>query len=428
MRVLWFTNVILPEFASRIGLAQINQNGWLSALVEAIRVYAPGIDLTIACEGPCGNDVVIDNVRFVTLGYLHWRYWRTSVDQIDLERIRQFVKEVNPDLIHLHGTEGRWVTLPECVWDARPVVASIQGVINGCAHHYTGDLLPSEIHSFWNLPNMLLTRWSVYRGAKAWEFRLAPQEAQAFRRIRHFLGRTTWDFAWTKYLAPDATYHTVGEILRRPFYDGGRNASTIVSHSIFCGAAAGYPLKGGHWLIKAVAALKDKYPDVQLRIANSQKVAAPKGLKQYLHTGEYHRYLARLIRDLGVEKNIVTLPSLSAQEVAEELKRAEIFCLPSLCENSPNSLGEAMLMGVPCVATDVGGTETILKKDEQGLLVPSGDPAILSHSIDRLFSNPSLAESFARAGRFDAERRYAPERVVQQLLDAYESVLKVVCR
>lgn len=415
MKVLWFTNIVLPEFAEKLGLARPNQGGWMPALVEGVREFAPGIELTVVCEGTPSAPVMIDGVRYLAI-------------RRDGESVGKLIRDYQPDLVHVHGTEGRWAAMPKDVWRGCPAIASLQGILSGCHPHYGGALHFSEVRSIWNLPNILLTRYTVRRAANVWRERMAQAEAEAFGHFDAFLGRTEWDKAWTEYLAgrvacprPPRYFH-VGEILRAPFYRGGRTEATIVPHRIYCGAAMSYPLKGGHWLLRAVAALRRSYPDVRLRVANAAKAREVHRLAAFLRQGEYHRYLAKLIRELDLTDNVDLLPSLNAEQVADELRRAEVFVLPSLCENSPNSLGEAMLMGCPAIATDVGGVKSILKDGEQGVLVPSGDPASLAFQIDRFFSDPRLAQTYANAAQREARARYDAASVVRELTSAYQEI------
>ena len=105
-----------------------------------------------------------------------------------------------------------------------------------------------------------------------------------------------------------------------------------------------------------------------------------------------------------------------------QLESADLFCLPSACENSPNSLGEAMLTGTPCVATFVGGVPSVLDNGKEGILVPSNDPAMMASAIDRLFMDGALARGFANEAYQSAVVRYSPTRVVTQLFNAYNEV------
>ncbi len=415
MRVLWLVNFMLPEFAKAMGRRVINQGGWLPALVCAMRKYAPQIELIIACEDRSARCIDVEGVKYIALHCGRGREREKAV--------RVLVNKINPDIVHIHGSEGRWASLRREAFGVAPAVLSVQGVVSGCYPHYSGNLMPSETFSVANIPNILLTRYWISRAAKVWRTRLAREEQKAFRSFDAFLGRTEWDEAWVKYFNPQSIYFHVGEVLREPFYFGGRSDASVVSRTIYCGAAFNYPLKGGHWLLRAVASLSRKYPNIELRVANALKVDRPKGVLSFIRQGEYHRYLASLIRELGIEKNVVLLPDLSADEVVVELTRAELFCLPSLCENSSNSLGEAMLMGCPCIAADVGGMQTLLKNGELGVLVPSADPAILAYEIEKLFEDKGLAARYAAAGHQDAISRYSPDRVVRELLAAYKHMV-----
>lgn len=414
MKILWLVNIVLPEFAKAIGQNVLNQGGWLPSLVDAVRRFAPHLKLTIVCAG---NWTVSEIINGVTYVQHDCRSGRDSA-------VREMIDRIHPSLVHIHGSEGCWAGVRKEAFIGCPVVVSLQGIISGCYPHYCGCLMPSETFSIANLPNMLITRYWITRAARIWRTRLSRVEKNAFRDFDAYLGRTEWDKAWTEYLNPSAKYIHVGEILRQPFYRGGRTKSTIVPRTIFCGASLGYPLKGGHWLLRAVKSLSRKYTDVQLRVANSEKVKPPKNMLASLKQGEYHRYASHLIRKLGIEKNVVLLPSLTADEIANELRCAEVFCLPSLCENSPNSLGEAMIMGCPCVAADVGGIQTILKNRVQGVLVPPADPAMLAHEISRLFDDAMLAQKYANAALEDAKVRYDPQKVVAELIDAYQRVVR----
>lgn len=414
MKVLWFTNIVMPAFARANGGAALNQNGWLSALAEAIRSFAPEIDLTIAFAGSTRGDITIDGIRYVSL--------KDSRRQLG-DEVSRCVREMNPDIIHVHGSEGRFALMPKSVFSNVPTAVSLQGVISGCVPHYVGALQPCELRGCLNPINFALTRYSVFRGGRCWK-RHAKQEAEALFSFRYIFGRTRWDEAWARALAPKARYYHVGEVLRAPFYGANRDWSLVCPHTIYSGAATTYPLKGAHWLFRAVQIIRQRYPDVRLRIANGIKVRPPVNLKEWLLQGEYHRYLSKLIVKLDLNDCVDLLPSLTADEVAEELRRAEVFCLPSLCENSPNSLGEAMLMGVPCVATFTGGTSSVAKDGENCRLVPSADPAALAAAVIDYFKDERVAAEHGRRAREFALERYEPKCVVEQLVAAYEDMME----
>lgn len=424
MDVLWCVNIVLPELARRIGLPIQNQGGWMPSLVEAVRRNLPQVKLTVLCVGPKEIAVSIRETRYVMLRQQRWFFSGARASGSFLKKLHETVRACNPNIIHIHGTEGFWASLPINVWQGHPTIASLQGIITGCYPHYVGGLTPCELFDLRNLPNFLLSRYSVFRASRVWRTRMAVDEIRAFQEFDALLGRTNWDRAWTSYLAPAKPYYQVGEILRSVFYRGGRTESTVVPHQIYCGAALSYPLKGGHWLLRAVARLKRDYPDVRLRVANAEIIHAI-GWRGQLRRNEYRRYVLRLAKKLGVLGSVDFLPPLTAEQVAEELKTASVFVLPSLCENSPNSLGEAMLMECPCVATDVGGTATVLDAGRNGVMVPSADPAMLYSSIKAVFDCDEAVKTRVKNARRFAEVYYSERRVTQELISAYEEVLHV---
>ena len=98
---------------------------------------------------------------------------------------------------------------------------------------------------------------------------------------------------------------------------------------------------------------------------------------------------------------------------------ANVFVLPSTAENSPNSLGEAMLLGVPCVASDVGGVSTLMQSGQEGLVVPSADSAALADAICRVFALEDQAEAMGRAAHNHAAVTHDPEKNLTDLLAIY---------
>lgn len=424
MRVMWFTNMMLPEFAAALGLPSLNQGGWMSALAGALRRYAPHIELAIVCLGPDGSRAKVGNISYYSFGCNERGLFAHQEAQLSPRAVRRCVEEFVPDVIHVHGTEGILCALPQASLGRVPVLISMQGIITGCAPHYMGNLTEKEVRRHINVGHLLVARYSIARGAKSWRLRRGEAERRAIRQYRHFAGRTDWDRAWIRMLNPLATYYTVGEILRPEFYSVTRSVRGVAPYSIYCSAAAGYPLKGAHWLLRAVAFLKSKYPQIQLRIANAEKVARPRTFVGRLQQSQYHRYLAELMRELELFKNVVLLPSLTAAQVVEELSHAQVFCLPSLCENSPNSLGEAMLVGTPCVATYAGGIPSVLSHGEEGILCQPADPASLADAIDQVFSDEPGAARRALRARESAQLRYSPVRVVNELLAVYEELAR----
>ena len=107
-------------------------------------------------------------------------------------------------------------------------------------------------------------------------------------------------------------------------------------------------------------------------------------------------------------------------DVAPFLQRMDLYVQPSVVAGMPNSVLEAMAVGLPVVATAVGGTPEVVVQGETGLLVPPRDPVALADAMLKLMADPGLAEAFGRAGRARAERDFGEARMlkgVEALLD-----------
>lgn len=93
-----------------------------------------------------------------------------------------------------------------------------------------------------------------------------------------------------------------------------------------------------------------------------------------------------------------------------------MFVLPSVIENSANSLGEAILLGMPCVATNTGGTMDILEHKKEGFLYPYTEPAMCADYISRYFEDNKLCIEYGRQAREKALSRHNAEIMLIKLL------------
>ena len=104
-------------------------------------------------------------------------------------------------------------------------------------------------------------------------------------------------------------------------------------------------------------------------------------------------------------------------DVARLLRGADVFCLPSHFEGLPMSVIEAMLTGLPVVATDISGPREMVLEGETGFLVPPMQAAPLAGALRRLAGDPALRRRMGEAGRARALDLYAEDKVVARTLD-----------
>jgi glycosyltransferase involved in cell wall biosynthesis len=110
-------------------------------------------------------------------------------------------------------------------------------------------------------------------------------------------------------------------------------------------------------------------------------------------------------------------------DVAAQLEQADVFVLPSLNENLPLALLQAMAAGLPCIAADVGGIPEVLSAD-CGVLVAPGDIGMLRSAMDRLIAEPVLAARLGAAARSRIAERFSLSGCADHYLQLWEKILR----
>ena len=163
------------------------------------------------------------------------------------------------------------------------------------------------------------------------------------------------------------------------------------------------PLKGHADLLHAVELLPPDTPPTVLLVAGE----GPE--RDRLETMARESRLAPgRVRFLGYRSDVIDL-----------MTAVDFFVLPSLLEGLPLSVLEAMSCGLPVIATPVGGIPEVVTDGENGLLVPHGDPAALSHALARLSGEPSLRERLGEAGRRRVSEAFSFAAMTRSYLDLY---------
>ena len=245
-------------------------------------------------------------------------------------------------------------------------------------------------------------------------------EIEALQKVRHVIGRTQWDKACTWNFHPEVKYHFCNETLRQPFYEGHWHYDTCKKYRIFASSCA-YPIKGFHRLLEAFAEVVKQYPDATLAVPGRSFLS--ENWKERLHLGSYEIYLRNLVRQHNLAGRISFLGDLSAEQMREAFLEANVFVMPSSIENSSNSLGEAMLLGMPCVASNVGGTKELVADGREGYLYQSTASYLLAYHIQQIFAMEKQAEMLGQAARSHAMRTHDPETNLKTLLEIYQSLL-----
>ncbi len=130
-----------------------------------------------------------------------------------------------------------------------------------------------------------------------------------------------------------------------------------------------------------------------------------------------------LISDLGLRDHVIFTGQLDAESMADRMCKSHVVLLSSLIENSPNTLAEAMLMGVPAVSSYAGGVPSMAQDGEEALFYRAGDPVMLAWQVQRVFDDEALAARLSQAGQTRASATHDPDTIIQTLVRAYRMVI-----
>ena len=401
-----------------MGLNETNFGGWLQGLANTIK-EKENVKLAIATvySGKKILEFSDENIIYYLIpGAPALEYKKKS------EKYWKIINDkFKPDLVHIHGTE---YTHGLAFKNANPsvkVITSIQGLVSRCAEVYTANIGTKEILKSTTLRD-ILKKDNIFQ-QKSKFIKRGLNEIELIQKSEVILGRTMWDYANTKAINRNNKYYTSNETLRESFYKEQWNINQTEAHSIFC-SQAGYPIKGVHYLLKTISILKNQYGynDIKLYIAGQNIVDNSNIYKKLRMTG-YANYIRKLIHKLGLEKQIVWTGILNEKEMVSRLLKTHIFVLPSALENSSNSLCEAMLLGMPCVATNTGGTMDILENKKQGYLYPYTEPAMCAEYVSNFFEDDELAIRMGKEARKKALERHNPEKNAEDIIEIYKKVI-----
>lgn len=418
MKVLWTVNLIPAAVSVKLGKTSEVLGGWVESMAAKLSENND-IELGIVCK--CEENLnfceVIDGITYFSL------YYTSSTSLSELEsKCNEIVTKFNPDIVNIEGTEflhARAMQLSAKNHNI-PAVVSLQGILNGQYAYQCGQLPVDDMMFSKSLTN-IFSAWIMHLRKTRWYKPRMKPEKEIIENADYILGRTTWDRAHSYAINPNAKYYPCSRILRAPFYEEKWSLEKTERHSIYVGN--GYnALKGAHFVVMALPYLIREYPDVKVYIAG-YKPYQENDKRSILKKG-YAAYLKKLIYDLGVQDHIEFTGPLKAPQVAQMLSKVNAYVLCSTIENSPNTLGEAMMVGTPCVAAYVGGVSDMAEDGKEALFYRNDDPKLLAWNLKRIFDSDELALALSEAGKKKARITHDPERNAQLLIDAYTDILK----
>ena len=175
-------------------------------------------------------------------------------------------------------------------------------------------------------------------------------------------------------------------------------------------------------VLRAVALLKKKYPDIKLYVPGT-KMIAEKSLQRWMRKRGYSKYIEKLVCKLGVAENVEWLGNISQEELAKYYAKSRVFVLSSAIENHSSSLKEAMMVGTPSVAAAVGGVPEYVRHGKNGFLYRFEEYEIMVDYIKNIFDDDELANRISEASRQDMLHLHEGQDIFGKVISIYGSIL-----
>ena len=418
MKVLWIVNLLPRDLCKKLNIASENLGGWVESMAGALKEYDE-IQLAVACK--CNSNISFHESINRSESYRVPYASSTELSDI-VTTCKEIIDNFHPDIIQIEGTE--FLHAKAMLMAAKelgiPALVSLQGILYGYYPYQCGNLQIDDLMFSKSIKN-ICAAWILHLRKTRWFKKRIQPENDVISMADYITGRTSWDQAHAYRINPNAKYYTCNRTLRPPFYKNFWRIDKIERHSIYVGN--GYSaLKGLHFVVQALPELIREYPNIKVYVAGVKPFY--EGDKRPFYKKGYGLYLEKLIKDLKVEDHIIFTGSLKAEEVADRLTKVHAYVLCSAVENSPNTLGEAMLLGTPCVAAYVGGVSDMATDGESALFYRNDDPALLAWNLKRVFDDDELAVRLSENGRERALITHDPERNARVLYDIYNDILK----
>jgi glycosyltransferase involved in cell wall biosynthesis len=308
---------------------------------------------------------------------------RSMTDLRGIAAVARMLKGLAPDIIH---AQDRRAALVASLVAGRktPVVMTFHGVPDSAAGRW---VTAGPLHG---------RRPGVSGGS-----RLAA-DALVARRVRCTVApsQAIAGFLRRELRVPQRRLRVIGNGITIPArHDRGNGIRTFATVGSFA------PCKAAPLLVEAFTGIAANRPDLRLKMIGD---------------GDERPRCEQIARQAGVAGRVEFTGYRS--DLDAQLRLADAFVLPSLNENQPLALLQAMAAGMPCIATDVGGIPEMLNPG-CGLLVAPGDLRSLSAAMERLIDKPDLAATLGAAARNRVTERFSVSGCADSHLRFWSEIL-----
>lgn len=412
MKVLWF---VQSDYNPSNKNNLYNGVGWILSLQREL-LKIDNLELSMAYWGSSDKSYKKDGISFWEMAEPHMN----TLKKVSLRlkgnikqeaeylwnsyssKMLDVIQKISPEVIHVFGSENMYGLISK--YTDIPVIIHLQGILNP---YYVALLPPGISKSSYILKDGCnpIKVFKNYNSLYCWKKNIYC-EKEILSHTNFFFGRTVWDYRISKLFNPQAKYLQCGEVLRESFYEEKQREvpSTLVIVSTISS-----PFYKGYDLVLKTAKI--------LRVMNI-------GFEWLLFGNIKPSFIEEILGMKHDDVHVHLLGVATEKQIQSQLLKSTLYVHPSYIDNSPNSVCEAQMCGLPVIATNVGGVCSIVKDGETGFLVPANDPYQMAYLIIKLFKDKNLNIRVGKEARKTAEKRHNKSTIIKQLLDGYLQMIK----
>lgn len=409
IKVLWFSNVSFSN-------AESTASGtWLKAMASLL-VNTGEIELYNISQAAVKNSMRHDSQLI--------NQWLVPNDSPKsnglpsskiIQEIKGIVKEIEPDIIHIWGTEYYWALLTARGYIGGNVILEIQGLKFTIEKYCFSGLSLIDILKCFGIKEFLKPSRSLI-GLKYLYRKWGKFEKEMLMKHNMISTQSNWVRAYVKTVNPTARIFETSVSLRKEFCDANKwEISRCIPYQIFTSVSSLMSFKGLHILLEAIAILKKRYNQINLVIAGT----VLSGIRQ----GGYTKWLKNKIKRIGIEQNVFWIGALDAKNLITQMYRANVFVIPSFVESYCLAFDEALTVGVPTVASFAGAMPELATHEKTALFFSPGDVIMCANTIERLFEDRNYADMISQ-NAYDSKKLKANKNIADEQLLIYSNVLK----
>lgn len=415
MKVLWITYAALGRAAELLENTFTQSGTWIDATASAL-IKEQDIELCVVSISTSSQIIVDENTKIIYRGVSEIKQVSGGMPpETDTCVWTSIIADFMPDIIMIWGTEyANGYSVLKAAKNI-PVLFFIQGVIGKIVEYPLGLLSMKDVVK--RIGPVSAIKFLHFLKNHRAQFRQKEIEKKMVQQASGILTDNEWANAYYNIIAPNTQNFFYPLPVNSIFLQGERN--NVEKHSIFT-VDGGNPAKGIFHLIKAIAIVKERFPDVKLYIPGR----VPRKKPAFIYESPYYTYLKKEIKHLKLSSNVVFLGQQTQQEMKEHLLKCNIFVMPSSIENHSSSLREAMYMGVPCISALVGSVAEFTVSGDNALTYRYEEEDILAAQIIKLFENDSYAYNMGCRAKVTIHDKFSQIGLGRRMKCIYKEVLK----